>query len=257
MRGRTIALSVVGVFVVLFVGTQVAMHVLKAELPQDRRAGPEADALARKIEAAVRVDAWAETGAVSFRFIKNEHLWDRRRQRARIRFGKKEVWVDLSTHRGIAKKEGQTLSGTAAEQTIAEAERVFYNDTFWLNPLWKMFDEGVLREKVTLTDEPAGSEGLLVSYTKGGVTPGDAYVWIVDREGRPFAWRIWTAVFPIKGIRMSWDQWSAQPTGALISLERHFPGVTIHISDLVSARTLEELVTGPDPFALLEAEPTP
>src|SRR3954447_20624476 len=76
--------------------------------------GPEAEALAHRLEHAVNAEAWARTGAVRFTFRNDtDHLWDKTRNLARIRFrGRDEVvLLDVAKKSGRAWKKGQELDG--------------------------------------------------------------------------------------------------------------------------------------------------
>jgi hypothetical protein len=49
-------------------------------------------------------------------------------------------------------------------------------------------DEGTTRSLVKNEDK---TNGLLVSYASGGVTPGDAYLWKLDANGLPQSYKMW------------------------------------------------------------------
>lgn len=216
--------------------------------------GPDGDALARKMEAAVGREAWERTGAVAWTFGgRNEHLWDRARGLARVRFGEDEVLVDLGKQAGRAFQGGEELHGRRAGRLVEKAYAAWINDSFWLNPAVKAFDQGVSRSVVTLTGEDAGKDGLLVSYESGGLTPGDAYLWILEPDGTPSAWRMWVSVIPVGGARASWEDWITLSTGARVATTHRMGPVTLRLTDVAGAATLAELVPGQDPFASLFA----
>ena len=122
------------------------------------------------------------------------------------------------------------------------------NDAFWLNPLAKLRDEGV---SLAVVDDD-GEESLLVSYASGGLTPGDAYLWRVGPDGTPTAWKLWVSILPIGGVETSWEGWVTLDTGARISTRHAGPlGLTLELTDVEGATTLDALVDGPDPFAPL------
>ena len=58
---------------------------------------------------------------------------------------------------------------------------------------------------------------MLVSYSTGGVTPGDSYLWTLDESGLPTGYKMWTKILPVKGVYASWEDWIELPTGAKIS----------------------------------------
>lgn len=213
-------------------------------------AGASADALARKIEQNVRRDKWDEVGAVTFAFRDTRtHLWDRARGMHHVKSGDLEVWLDLWDRGGVVKKAGVVVTGDAAQKALADAWSWFCNDTFWLNPLVKLFDDGVTREIVTVDGRPA----LKVAYASGGVTPGDTYVYLVDDAGTVTAVRMWVQVLPIKGLEFTFGGWQELDTGARIATSHVTAGNDVSIGALRGARTLADLVPGPDPFAALVA----
>ncbi|MFT7519663.1 MAG: hypothetical protein ACI9MC_001805, partial [Kiritimatiellia bacterium] len=122
------------------------------------------------------------------------------------------------------------------------------NDSFWLNPVVKAFDNGTSRGTVALED---GRTGLMVSYDSGGVTPGDSYLWILADDGTPESWKMWVSVLPVGGLQATWEGWQTLPTGARIATH-HIGvfGVVTAIRDVRGAATLAEIESD-DPFARL------
>jgi hypothetical protein len=96
-----------------------------------------------------------------------------------------------------------------------------------------------------------GTRGLLVSYASGGVTPGDAYLWIVGDDGLPRAWKMWVTVIPIGGVQASWERWITLSTGARVATRHAMGPITLELTDVEGASTLGELEPGDDPFAAL------
>ncbi len=222
-----------------------------ASLPPGRP-GPEADALARRMETAVRAEAWALTGAVRWTFAgKRQHLWDRRRGLAEVRWGDKRALVDLVARRGLAwtVADGleRPLSGDDAHAAVDEAWAAWVNDSFWLNPVTKAFDPGVQRDAVQGADGPE----LMVRYGAGGRTPGDVYVWRFGADGTPSAWRMWTSNIPIGGLEASWEGWIELSTGARVSTRHALPGRTLELTGIAGAAALSALVPDRDPFGPL------
>ena len=214
-------------------------------------AGADADALAHKMEQAVDSAAWGRIGAVRFVFRgETQHLWDKQRMLDRVRFvGKgEEVLLNVHTQQGRAYKDGKELLGEAKDELVKKAYARFCNDTFWLNPLAKLFDEGVTRTRVVDQD----GESLIIHYGSGGVTPGDRYQWLVGPDGVPRAWRLFVSIIKIPGLEMSWEEWQSLPTGAKIATRHRALGLdALRLTDLAGAATLAELEPGADPFALL------
>ena len=217
-------------------------HPMPAVAPGD------ADALARRMLAAVDAAAWARTGAVRWSFFNGDrHLWDRARGFERFEHGDERVLLNLSTRRGLAWRGGRALSGAALDAALDTAWRRWINDSFWLNPVVKAFDEGVTRSVV----REGGRDALLLRYRSGGVTPGDGYLWLLDANGRPRAWRMWVSVLPIGGLEASWEGWTRLSTGALVATVHQMGPKRLEIRDVAGAETLAALAPGADPFAAL------
>lgn len=227
----------------------VALAIAHEPRPEGRP-GEDADAMAARLEDAVDVEAWARTKAVRWTFAgRHHHLWDRQRDVTRLRWGDVEVLLRLDGPRGRAFVGGNEVIGEQAEELIEQAYAAWVNDSFWLNPIAMFRGEGISRSLVTLED---GGEGLLVAFASGGLTPGDAYLWIPGDDGRPRAWRMWVSIIPIGGVELSWTGWQRLDTGALIATGHEGPfGFSLELTDVAGAESLSELVPGDDPFALL------
>ncbi len=216
------------------------------------QSGPEADALARKMLAAVRADAWDTTAIVQWTFAGLHHyLWDKERNYCRVRWKDREVLLDLNTIAGNAWEEGRRLQGAAAEERVQQAWSFFANDSFWLNAVVKAFDPGTTRSIVVFED---GSEGLLVHYSSGGVTPGDSYLWILDENGLPRRWKMWVQIIPIGGLGATWEEWTTLATGARVATAHRNAFFTLTISDLRGAASAAAFGLMEDPFAALAGE---
>ncbi len=208
-----------------------------------------ADALANTMIDSVDREAWDRTGAVSWTYAERyTHLWDRDRHFVRVRKGNWEALVDLNTIQGVAFVDGVALQGGAREEAVQEAYAAWANDSFWLNAMNKPFDGGTTRSRVA---QPDGSEALLVQYSSGGVTPGDAYLWHLDESGRPVSWQMWVSIIPIGGVAASWEDWVQLPTGAWVSTRHQLGPMDIRVTDLDAAESVFELEPGTDPFLVL------
>lgn len=233
---------------VLLLVVLLALYLILNEGRPQGQAGPEAEALAARMEAAVKLEAWNKTGAVRWVFAgRNGHLWDRRRQLARVEWGATRALIDLNSGAGRAWVEGREASGEEQAGLLAKAKSHWINDSFWLNPVAKLRDDGVSRSLVSLED----GSGLLVTYGAGGKTPGDAYLWIVDDAGLPKAWKMWTKIIPIGGVGSSWEDWIDLKTGARVATRHKLGPLTVALTEVAGAATLAELEPGEDPFAPL------
>ncbi|MEM1319770.1 MAG: hypothetical protein AAGG75_05900 [Bacteroidota bacterium] len=215
------------------------------------KVSPEADRMAEAMMAAVNKPAWDTTHYVHWTFAGREtFLWDRQRNYIDVKWQNKRVLLDINTLSGIAWQEDQKMEGEAAEQLIQKAWAHFCNDSFWLNAVVKADDSGTQRSIVQLDD---GREGLKVDYSQGGVTPGDAYVWILDKNKRPVAWKMWVKIIPVGGLEFSWSDWTTLSTGAQIATSHIGPmGVNIAITDLKAGSSWKDMGLSTDPFSALE-----
>ena len=208
----------------------------------------DGDALARKMQAAVNLDAWHALEAIGWDFAgRHQLLWDKRRNYIRVRWDDIEVLRPLDRAAGVVTVGGAAPDAQAQAGLLEAAYAHWANDAFWLNPVAKLFDEGVARSRVSSAER---GPGLLVEYASGGVTPGDAYLWLLDDAGRPKAWQMWVSNIPVGGLEASWDGW-IDVGGAQISTTHSLGPITLRLED-VRGGALAELEPGPDPFAALE-----
>lgn len=211
--------------------------------------GPEAEARVSRMEAAVNLAAWRRTGAVRWTFSgRRQHLWDRRRQLAQVRWGEVEVLVALNTERGRAWRGGQEVFGAEAEALVARGYAAWVNDSFWLNPIAKMRDTGTTWTVVVGDD----AERVMVTYGSGGLTPGDAYLWTVGADGLPSHCEMWVSILPVGGVDFEWGQWQTLSTGAKVALMHDNVVRPVVLSEVAGAVDLKALVEG-DPFCRLPA----
>jgi hypothetical protein len=240
------AIRVVSViFLVLLVGLVVLWAVLR-HAPTPTTPGPEAEALAKEMVQAVDGDAWNRTGAVRWKVQWRSHLWDRQRSLARVEWRGKRVLFDVNSKKGRAwRNEVEVTDAAAKQQLIDGAYALWINDSFWLNPVVKSFDDGTTRERGTVD----GKRALLVAYASGGLTPGDKYLWILDDTGRPIAWRIWVHILKIGGLHFTWEGWTRLPTGAWVATSHKVLGIdVVPLRELSAGATLHDIEAN-DPFA--------
>jgi hypothetical protein len=208
--------------------------------------GPEADLLAHRMLDALNLAAWDTTRFVQWTFRdKHHYLWDR--ELNLVRFSKEgmEVLLDANEITGTAMQDGKRLDGQEADEAIANAWRNFCNDGFWLYAPFKVFDDGTVRSIVKMED---GSEALKVTYMEGGVTPGDSYLWILGRDGRPTEWRMWVSILPVGGVAFRITQWEQIPTGAWLPVRHEGDLFSLAITNVRSAQQLSELGLPSDLF---------
>lgn len=247
---RRVLLWTGAVFGLLIMAAVVAGFILNEPLPKGKE-GPEADALAQKMLTAIDKAAWDSTGVVQWTFADRHHfLWDRTRDFIEVEWGAKSVLLNTQTLEGRAWKNEVELMGEDKEVVLKQAWSLFCNDSFWLNAPAKVFDPGTRRSLVA-TD--GGQNALLITYTSGGVTPGDSYLWILDDNGLPIKWKMWVKILPIGGLAASWEDWVTLPSGAKLASTHKNSGLTLKITNIEGAVKLEDL-RADDPFVSLVNE---
>lgn len=235
----------------LGVGGLVVWGLVKNEPLPEGKSGPEADALAQRMMASIDTLAWDSTRIIQWTFMdQHSFIWDRERHQTEVSWGNKRVLLDINSKKGLAYVDQEQITGEDALKLVESAYSYWVNDAFWMNPVTKAFDPGTSRSLVELEN---GQEALLIQYQSGGLTPGDAYLWILDENDRPTAWRLWVSVLPVGGLELSWEGWQQMETGVWIStLHVGDGGAAVTVSDVKTYSSLESWLNGnPDPFAAL------
>lgn len=212
--------------------------------------GEEADFLANQMLRAIDFTGWDSTTYVQWTFKGvHDYVWDKDRDFVKVSWEEYEVLLNTKAIDGKAYKSGVEEIGPSGEKLIQDAWRYFCNDSFWLNAPAKVFDPGTERSIVDLED---GRKALLVSYTSGGVTPGDAYLWNLDENYLPESWKMWVKIIPIGGMKYSWGNWKTLSTGAKVATFHAGKFLNLDISNLEGATNFTDLGLTEDPFIRLE-----
>jgi hypothetical protein len=247
------ALKIIGYLVLtLIVLLVVAFFSFNQKRPVGVK-GEKAEALAQKMMQAVNKSAWDTTAHISWTTRDGKAwIWDKKRNFAQLEWKNNKVLLDINKISGKVWTDKIAITDpVAAQKLIQKAYESFINDAFWLNPVVKFYDDGVERSLVTLAD---GREGLLVSYTSGGVTPGDAYLWLADANGLPTAWQMWVKILPLGGLEFSWGDWITLPSGAKVATLHKAKGLGLAItkSNIKSETNLGGLSEKTGIFSTLE-----
>ncbi len=165
--------------------------------------GPQAEQLADQMLKALNKPAWDSLNLISWSFPRGHHFkWDKVNNKVEVRWDDYRVLVLPDEKTGeVYKEEELMIEGN--DEVVQKALNYFYNDSFWLIAPYKVNDPGTVRQLVNYD----GREALLVQYTSGGATPGDSYLWILDENFRPVAWKLWVDIIPIGGLKFSWENW--------------------------------------------------
>lgn len=211
--------------IVVLIGFGICYYLYNEPLPQGE-SGPEADALAFRMLDALDSEKFNNSKIVAWSF-RGDHTysWDREKELVTVAWNSNVVHLDLITPQSsTALVNNEPVSSGEIQGLIEDAQKYFNNDSFWLIAPYKVFDNGTERFLVTLED---GSEALLVTYTKGGDTPGDSYLWILERSGMPKSFKMWVKIIPIGGLEASWDTWVTTENGALLPTSHSFGPFTL------------------------------
>lgn len=239
------SLKVLGIgAVVLLLGLGVTAFIVNEARPKGI-VEPAADKLAAKMLKASAATEWKATKAVRWTFAgRNKHLWDRENHRVQVEWEEFRVLLRCFQRTGKAWKSGVELKGPELDAALDNAHKLWINDSFWLNPIPKLFDAGVSRSLV----KKDGKTSLLMEFARGGRTPGDAYLWHLDENGLPESWQMWVKIIPVGGLKVTWSDWKTLSTGAKIATKHELGPVTLAITDLAGAKTMKELCPEKDPF---------
>ncbi len=222
---RILAIVVLSIIALLFIG----FLIVDEKLPEGEWS-PEADLMAEQMLAALNKEAWDNTDGVSWTFKGIHHYdWDRENHVVGVQWDDKEVALQPAYKTGIV-ANGSDYAGSEVREIVNTSWDYFNNDSFWLCAPFKVFDPGTERSIVTLKD---GRKGLKVTYTSGGTTPGDSYVWILGEDYKPIAVKMWVSIIPIGGIEFTWENYAYLSSGAMIAQDHWLYGmVNIDITDI-------------------------
>lgn len=216
--------------VLLAIGQLYALSIHQS-LPKGTQ-GPEAEALAHKMLKAINHKDYKTTRFLEWSFRNNTHhyKWDKKKGIVEVRWSDNRVLLNLAKP-GKSKvfQKDQELKGEKVESLVEKAIEKFNNDSFWLVAPFKVFDKGTSRSIVPLDD---GSKGLLVTYSEGGSTPGDSYLWKLNPNGFPNAFQMWVKIIPIGGLEASWDDWILTDTGAYLPKSHKFGPITMGLGNV-------------------------
>lgn len=200
------------------------------DLPQGTQ-GDAADALATRMLNTLNHDAYKATDYIEFTFKKRHHYkWSKTTNVCDVYWKNIKVNLDLiNTNESKVFINEVPYTKVDAHKYILKAENYFNNDTFWLVAPYKVFDEGVERRLVKTKNN---KDALLVTYTSGGSTPGDSYLWHFDNTGKPKSFQMWVDILPIDGLEASWSNWTTTSTKAQLPTFHKFLFLGLEIDDI-------------------------
>jgi hypothetical protein len=194
-------------FMLLIIAGGVYYFTNNKALPKGKQ-GKNADALATKMLTALNGEAYENTEILEWSF-RNEHHYKWYKQENTVEVSWDNNKVILYTDK-VAKSEVYVAGKKVANKEILKkATDLFNNDSFWLVAPYKIFDKGTERRIVKYNNKDA----LLITYTSGGSTPGDSYLWILDKNYLPTSFKMWTKIIPIGGVSATWSDWKNTESG--------------------------------------------
>ncbi|MEY8849280.1 hypothetical protein AB9K26_10700 [Psychroserpens sp. XS_ASV72] len=193
--------------------------------------GETADALATRMLNVLNHDAYKATDYIEFTFKNRHHYkWNKSENTCEVFWKNNKVNLDLSNNQNSKVFVNETeYTDSEKSDYIKKAVDYFNNDTFWLVAPYKVFDPGVERRLVKTEN---GNHALLVTYTSGGSTPGDSYLWHLDDNGKPKSFQMWVDILPIDGLEASWSDWTTTSTGAELPTFHKFLFLGLEIEDI-------------------------
>lgn len=194
--------------------------------------GPEADALAEKMLTAINNDQYQKTRFIEWSYVggKHQYKWDKVNDKVAVNWNDYSIDLNLNyPEKSTVFENSSEVIGENRSELIATALSYFNNDSFWLVAPFKVFDKGTTRGLVVLED---GSVGLLVTYTKGGTTPGDSYLWQLGTDGFPISYQMWVKIIPIGGLEATWDAWKVMENGLFLPAYHKLGPFTLSMGDV-------------------------
>jgi hypothetical protein len=204
------------------------------ELPIGKK-GAAAEQLATKMLKSLDYEAYQNTNYIEWTFKNRHHYkWNKAKNSCEVYWKNYKVNLQLNAiSKSVAFENNLQIKSTDAKESIDKALSYFNNDSFWLVAPYKVFDSGTERSIVTLGN---GKEGLLITYTSGGSTPGDSYLWHLDDSGKPRSFQMWVDILPIDGLEASWNDWTTTASGAQLPTFHKLMVLGLEITDIVGTK---------------------
>ncbi len=219
--------KIIGAILLLVVlGLGVLYCTSNESLPKGEE-GIEADALASKMLNALNYEAYKNTRFLEWSFRgKHFYKWDKRENIVEVSWDNNKVILDTK----IPEKSKVFVDTKLIDnpELLKKATDYFNNDSFWLVAPYKVFEDGIKRKVVPYN----GKKALMITYTSGGSTPGDSYLWILDESGKPTSFKMWVSIIPTGGIEATWNDWTTTQSGAILPTKHQLPIGTLDMGDV-------------------------
>ena len=184
----------------------------KINMGEVKAYNPNADTLAHNMLKAVKHEAYRNTRYIDWSFKgKRFYKWDKKRHIVDVKWNDARVLL----HPNELTKSTVYLNDKEVsfnDNLVKRALRFFNNDSFWLVAPHKLFEPGIYRS-IRIVD---GKEALHVKYSRGGTTPGDSYVWILDENYLPTHYQMYLKKMKKLGTTVTWEDWTLTESGTLL-----------------------------------------
>lgn len=233
MKLKKIFKIIVGVIIFFTLPSLLFFGFVYLKYNQDLPIGnqPEqADILANKMLKALNAEAYETTTYLEWTFRRKHHYkWNKKDSICEVNWKEYKVNLHLNNpSKSEAFIHNFRIDNEKSIELINTATNYFNNDSFWLVAPYKVFDNGTKRSIVKHNNKDA----LLVTYTKGGTTPGDSYLWILDDNFRPVKYKMWVDILPIGGLEASWSDWKTTKSGAQLPTQHKLLFMNLKMGDV-------------------------
>lgn len=201
--------------------------------------------------------AWKRTRYISWITNKKRHyIWDKKENFAKVSWSGNEVLLDLKAKKSVVYIKGKQVNEPDRKEKLTYlANQYFSRDRFWFSAPFEVFGFQVHRSMVLLDGQSKRS--LCIQYLDNhDVRAGEAYIYILDENNKPIAWKMWNDEFHLDGLRSDWIDWKKSSTGFWYpSAHRsEFFGYKIKTQNLLAGKRLKDIGLQEDPFTKIKSK---
>ena len=207
----------------------LSLFGIKIDMGEVKAYNQNADKLAHNMLKAIKHEAYKNTRYIDWIFKgKRFYKWDKTQHIVEVKWNDAKVLL----HPNDLTKSTVYLNDKEVsynDNLVKRALRFFNNDSFWLVAPHKLFEPGIYRS-IRIVD---GKEALHVKYSRGGTTPGDSYVWILDENYLPTHYQMYLKKMKNLGTTVTWEDWTLTESGTLLSKNHiYLSGKIINMGDV-------------------------
>ncbi|CAM1361929.1 conserved hypothetical protein [Tenacibaculum sediminilitoris] len=208
------------------VALAVVYFTSNESLPKGKQ-GPKADDLATKMLKSLNYKAYKNTRFIEWSFRgKHFYKWDKQEDIVEVSWNVNKVTLHTKNpEKSVVLVDGKKVEN---KEILQNAIDYFNNDSFWLVAPYKVFESGIERRIVMYE----GKEALLITYTTGGSTPGDSYLWILEDTGMPISYKMWVSIIPTGGMEATWSDWIRTESGAVLPTKHEMSVGTLDMGNV-------------------------